>query len=92
MAELTENEKRVVENAIIMLYCARDSGIDIDSIKEMKKLINTYMGEIEMPYKIERRGNTWLVVKKDDRKVMGTHPSKEKAQAQIKAIYANEKK
>ena len=45
-----------------------------------------------MPYAIRRKGNKWLVVKKDDGKVMGTHPSKEKAAKQIMAIHINEKR
>ena len=43
-----------------------------------------------MPYAVHKRGDKYVVVKKDDGKVMGTHESLEKARAQIRAIYANE--
>jgi hypothetical protein len=44
-----------------------------------------------MPYKIEKRGNKYVVVKKEGGKVMGTHDSEEKAKSQLKALYANVK-
>ena len=44
----------------------------------------------DMPYAVHKRGDKYVVVKKDDGKVMGTHESLKKARAQIKAIYANE--
>ena len=40
-------------------------------------------------FKIEKRGDKWIVVGHQGRTV-GTHPSEEKAKAQIAAIYANE--
>lgn len=43
-----------------------------------------------MPYKIKKQGEKFLVVKKSDGKVIGTFDSREKALAQLKAIYANE--
>jgi hypothetical protein len=43
-----------------------------------------------MPYKVKRIGNKFQVLKKDNNKVMGTHPNKRAAEAQIKAIYASE--
>jgi hypothetical protein len=45
-----------------------------------------------MPYQIAERNGEYCVVKKDDPegKSFGCHPSQEKAQAQMAAIYANE--
>lgn len=45
-----------------------------------------------MPYKVEKRGSSWVVKKKDGSKIFGHHPSKAKAEAQMRAIYANEGK
>ncbi len=43
-----------------------------------------------MPYAIKKRGNKYAVVKKDGSKTFGSHSSKGKAQAQMRALYANE--
>lgn len=43
-----------------------------------------------MPYKIKKAGNKFQVVKAEGGKVMGTHPSRTKARAQLRALYANE--
>jgi hypothetical protein len=43
-----------------------------------------------MPYAVHKSGSSWVVVKKSDGKVMGTHPTKEKAQDQLAALYAND--
>lgn len=46
-----------------------------------------------MPYKLMKSGNGYRVVKKDDGKAMSKKPlTKKKATAQLRAIYANEKK
>jgi hypothetical protein len=45
-----------------------------------------------MPYSIRRKGTKFEVIKVDDGKSMGEHDSREKAQAQIAAIEANENK
>jgi len=42
-----------------------------------------------MPYHIEREGNKFKVVVDATGKVVGTHPSKAQAQAQLGALYAN---
>ena len=42
-----------------------------------------------MPYKIVQHGDKFSVVVRDTGKVVGTHPSKNKAQAQMAALYAN---
>ena len=42
-----------------------------------------------MPYHIEREGNNFKVVVDATGKVVGTHPSKAQAQAQLGALYAN---
>jgi len=47
-------------------------------------------GGKKMPYQIRKAGNKFTVVKADDGKVMGTHPSRTKARAQLRALYANE--
>ena len=41
-----------------------------------------------MPYKISQKGKTFFVEKESGR-VIGTHPTKSKAMAQMKALYAN---
>lgn len=43
-------------------------------------------------YVVVRSCGEWVVVKKSDCKVLGTHSSKKGAQDQIKAIYANSPK
>ena len=42
-----------------------------------------------MPYAIRQKGSKFYVVQSDSGKVVGTHPSKKKAQAQVAALYAN---
>jgi hypothetical protein len=44
-----------------------------------------------MPYHIEHDGNSYKVIVNSTGKVVGTHPSKIKAQAQLGALYANVK-
>jgi len=43
-----------------------------------------------MPYKIEKKGDKFALVKKDTGEVVALHDSKEKAHRQAMAIYANE--
>ena len=43
-----------------------------------------------MPYAVEKKGRKYVVVKKSDGKVMGTHPTLARAYAQLAAIKANE--
>lgn len=43
-----------------------------------------------MPYDIKKKKGKWLVVKKGGGKVMGEHETKEKAVAQLRALYASE--
>lgn len=46
-----------------------------------------------MPYLIVNRDGQFCVVKANDRsRVFGCHPSRKQALAQLRAIYANEKK
>lgn len=42
-----------------------------------------------MPYEVVRSGDKWVVRKKGGGRVFGTHESKAKAQAQMRALYAN---
>lgn len=42
-----------------------------------------------MPYKIRKSGDKWEVYNPDTGKVYGTHDSKEAAEKQVKALYAN---
>jgi hypothetical protein len=46
-----------------------------------------------MPYKIVKRtgAKPWKIVNKDTGKVVGSSTSKEKAQASVRARYANER-
>lgn len=45
-----------------------------------------------MPYEIVKQGNKYFVKKKDSNKVIGSHDTKQRAEAQIRAIHANEAK
>lgn len=45
-----------------------------------------------MPYRIKKQGNKYAVIKQDDGKVMGVHVSEKKAKAQVRALYASERK
>lgn len=45
-----------------------------------------------MPYLVRKVGDKYAVVKKSDGKVIGTHPTAEKAMKQIIAIKYNEKR
>jgi hypothetical protein len=45
-----------------------------------------------MPYAVRKSGSKYVVVKKTTGEVLGTHPSREKALAQMRAIYAHEGK
>lgn len=42
-----------------------------------------------MPYAIRKRGSKFVVVSQDSGRVLGTHPSKAKAESQLRALYAN---
>ena len=42
-----------------------------------------------MPYKVRKKGDKWEVYNPDTGKVYGTHDTKEDAEAQVKALYAN---
>jgi hypothetical protein len=42
-----------------------------------------------MPWIVEKRGSKWVVLNEQTRAVKGTHPSKAKAVAQQRALYAN---
>ena len=41
-----------------------------------------------MPYKIRKSGDKWEVYNPDTGKVYGIHDTKEEAEAQVKALYA----
>jgi hypothetical protein len=45
----------------------------------------------EGPYKIVKRAGKFLVIKADDGKVLGTHPTREAANKQLAALHANVK-
>jgi len=45
-----------------------------------------------MPYDIRQENGKWTLRKRDDGELMGTHDTKEEAEAQERAIYANEDK
>lgn len=45
-----------------------------------------------MPWRIEKRGSQYCVVKKDDGKKAGCHDSREKAKKQLAALYASERR
>lgn len=44
-----------------------------------------------MPYAIRRKGGFFTVEKSDGSKVFGRHPTRKKAEAQLRAILANTK-
>jgi hypothetical protein len=41
---------------------------------------------------VEKRGNEWVVLNHTKKKVLGTHPTREKALAQLRAIEINKHK
>lgn len=45
-----------------------------------------------MPYKLGKSGDKITVIKSEDGEVMGSHETRKEAQAQMAALYANEKK
>ncbi len=45
-----------------------------------------------MPWHKVHTGSKWKVVKDDGGKVVGTHDTEEQANAQLAALYANEKR
>lgn len=45
-----------------------------------------------MPYKVVKRGNRFAVVKVSDGKTMGKHESRAEAEAQVRALYAAERR
>jgi hypothetical protein len=44
-----------------------------------------------MPYKIRKQGSKYLVVNAETGRVKGTHDTRTKAVAQLRALYANVK-
>lgn len=44
---------------------------------------------IKIPYKVEKRGDKFVVVNKDTGKVMGTHPTRAVAVKQMRALYVH---
>lgn len=42
-----------------------------------------------MPFGVRKSRNSWKAVNTDTGRVFGTHPTKEKAAAQVRALYAN---
>ena len=44
-----------------------------------------------MPWRIVKNGSKYQVVKETTGKVVGTHPTRAKAEAQLRALYANVK-
>jgi hypothetical protein len=45
-----------------------------------------------MPWKVKRSGKKWVIVKADTGKVVGHSSSKAKAEASVRARYANYKR
>ena len=45
-----------------------------------------------MPYLVKKQGSKWVIVKKTTGQVVGHSDSKAKAQASVRARYANEPK
>ena len=42
-----------------------------------------------MPYAVRKKGSDWVLVNKDTGRVLGTHSTKARAMAQLRAVYAN---
>lgn len=40
-----------------------------------------------MPYAVYKRGNKWVTINKQTKKVHGTHTSREKALSQMRLLY-----
>lgn len=45
-----------------------------------------------MPWKVMKKGEKFAVVGKEDGKIAGTHDTRQKAEAQVRALYAKEDK
>lgn len=45
-----------------------------------------------MPWRVQKKDGKYMVVKKDNGKIVGTHDTQKKAEAQVRALYANEDK
>ena len=43
-----------------------------------------------MPYRIEKRGNKWVVVNEETGKVKGTHDTEKEAKVHMRVLYAIE--
>jgi len=42
-----------------------------------------------MPWAIRKRGNKWVVINSETGDVKGTHPNRQQAVQQMRALYAN---
>lgn len=45
---------------------------------------------LKLPWDIRKQGSQYAVVKSSDGRVVGTHPTKGRALAQLRALYASE--
>jgi len=45
-----------------------------------------------MPWSVQKKGGKFVVAKKEDGKIVGTHDTRQKAEAQVRSLYANEDK
>lgn len=53
------------------------------------KIVESFEQFVEVNEMIRKRGNKWVVLDKKGKKVLGTHPTKEKALSQLRAIEIN---
>lgn len=51
-----------------------------------EKMVNSFAEFQEINEKIQKRGNSWVVLNKKGTKVLGTHSTKKEAVAQLQAI------
>jgi len=49
----------------------------------------SFSQEVIMPFVIHKRGKSWVVINTNTKKVKGRHPTKKKAEAHRRALYAN---
>ena len=45
-----------------------------------------------MPWSVKKKGGKFVVAKNENGKIVGTHDTRQKAEAQVRALYANEDK
>jgi hypothetical protein len=67
-------------------YSPEEIKIGVEEPMLMENGVLPFSAYTELNEMIKRRGNKWIVTDKSGKDVLGTHPSKEKALKQLRAI------